>query len=50
MVIRSVLENWINGNFSDLTRNDLLSLVKYFEVAADNDYITAEELIEEEVF
>jgi hypothetical protein len=31
MVKRSVLNNWINGNISELDRNDLITLVRYME-------------------
>jgi hypothetical protein len=31
MVYRSVLENYLNGNWEDLDKHDLLTLVLYFE-------------------
>jgi hypothetical protein len=45
---RSVLENYINGNFEDLTREDLLSLVQYYELAADTSYTEAGNIIIED--
>jgi len=38
MVYRSELNNWINGNRSDLSRESLIRLIIYFETFVDGSY------------
>jgi hypothetical protein len=32
MINRSTLDNWNNGNISDLSREELIQLVRFYEV------------------
>jgi hypothetical protein len=48
MVKRSVLNNWDNGNFCELDRNDLIILARYFEARIDGDFEDIEEDMEED--
>jgi len=48
MVLQSALDNWFNGNYSDLDKSALIQIAKYFENAADCGYEVAEELIEDD--
>lgn len=45
MVLQSDLNNWINGNFSDLNKSALIDIARYFEYVADNGYFAADDLI-----
>lgn len=48
MVYRSELNNWINGNISDLDKDSLIRIIRYFEIVADYGYVVAEDYIEED--
>lgn len=39
MIERSTLDNWINGNYSELDRSDLIRLVKFYESGMQDDDI-----------
>jgi len=45
MILLSDLNNWINGNYSDLDRSALIAVAKYYEYVADNGYLAADDLI-----
>lgn len=47
MVYRSELNNWINGNISDLDRDALIRIARYFEIIADGNYVEIEEDVED---
>lgn len=48
MIKRSQLNNWINGNRSDLSRSDLIDLIEYFETFVDGEYVYIEEDMEDD--
>lgn len=48
MVYRSELNNWINGNISDLSRESLIRIALYFETFVDGEYMGIDEDIEDD--
>ena len=48
MVYRSELNNWINGNISDLDRESLIRIARYFEIVAEHGYMFADDYIDED--
>lgn len=43
---RTALNNWINGNYSQLDKNDLICIAQYYEAKTDGN---ENEIIEDEV-
>jgi len=48
MVSRSALENFKNGNFSDMSKHDLWGVAAYYATAYQEDIIEAESQVTEE--
>lgn len=49
MLKRSTLLNYQNGNISDLTRTELIKLVRYYESVVFTGFEKAEDYIKEDV-